>query len=121
MLPPGAVIGAGGVRGSVERARRRSRAIGASQERSGARLARFPRLLGCFFGGAILVAPFLALLIDLNAGLVVMGCGLTATASLAFEAARSVDADQRKRLRVAASVNGLLAVACLTLLAARLW
>ncbi len=63
----------------------------------------------------------MALLIDLNAGLVVMGCGLTATASLAFEAARNVDADQRTRLLVAASVNGLLAVACLALLAARLW
>lgn len=105
----------------MERARRRPRAAGAGQEGSGARLAPSPRLLGCLFGGAILAAPFLALLIDLNAGLVVMGCGLTATASLAFEAARSVDADQRTRLLVAASVNGLLAMACLTLLAARLW
>ena len=77
------------------------------------------RVVGCLLGGAIVVAPFLALLFDPGAGLAIMALALGATAFFAGEAARSA-APLRRRLVVAAVVNGALALACAAALVARL-
>ena len=69
-------------------------------------------LVGCGFGGAMVAAPFLALLFDVAAGLAVMAVGLGATAYLAEDAARTAGVDGR-RLRWFAVVNGVLAGVCL--------
>ncbi len=50
-----------------------------------------------------------------------MGCGLAATTYLAVEAAHGVTGAQHQRLLLAAAINGILAIACLALLVARLW
>ena len=74
------------------------------------------RLTGCVFAGAILVAPFLALLFDPVAGLLVMTLALAATAFLAGDAARAATAPARRRLLVLAAVNGVLALGCVAAL-----
>lgn len=68
-------------------------------------------LIGCLFGGAMIAAPFLALTFGLTEGLAVMVVALTATAYLAWDAARAADSAARRRLLVVAGVNGMLAVA----------
>ena len=78
------------------------------------------RLVGCLLGGAILVAPFLALLYDAAAGLAVMALGLGVVAAFAGGAARGAPAPVRRRLVAVAAVNGALAVACAVALAAGL-
>lgn len=78
------------------------------------------RLIGCGLGGAMVVAPFLALLFDVAAGLAVMAAGLGATAYLARDAARTAEEGARTRLRWFAVVNGMLAIACVVVLAIRL-
>jgi hypothetical protein len=85
-------------------------------------LARRARLAGCLLGGAILAAPFLALLYDPTAGLAVMAVALGATALLAAGAARrpEVDRERRRRLRLAVGVNAILAAVCGLALVARL-
>jgi len=70
------------------------------------------RLVGCALAGAVTVAPFLALLYSVDAALAVMALALGATAWAAREAARGVAGAARDRLRVAALVNALLALAC---------
>ncbi len=70
------------------------------------------RLVGCLFGGAILAAPFLALLYDFAAGLGVSALALAATAFLAAEAARRAEEPLRQRLRLAVALNLLLAALC---------
>jgi len=68
----------------------------------------------------MVVAPFLALLFDVAAGLAVMAAGLGATAYLAGDAARTAEEVQRRRLRWLAVVNGVLAMGCLVVLVIRL-
>jgi hypothetical protein len=80
---------------------------------------RVRRAIGCGFGGAMIVAPFLALLFDLAAALAVMAVGLGATAYLAVEAARTAELETRRRLRGFAVVNGVLAVVSLVVLVVR--
>ncbi len=75
------------------------------------------RAIGCLLAGGIVVAPFLALLYDLDAGLAVMALALAATAFLSREAARTGGASVRRRLLVVAAVNGALALVCLVVLA----
>jgi hypothetical protein len=67
----------------------------------------------------MVTAPFLALLFDVAAGLAVMAIGLGATAYLAAEAAGRAEPETRRRLRGFAVVNGVLAVACVVVLVAR--
>ena len=78
------------------------------------------RLLGRVLAGAILVAPFLALLYGPDAGLAVMALALAATALLTGDAARSAKATLRRWLLVATAVNGTLAATCVVVLIARL-
>ena len=78
------------------------------------------RLVGRVLAGAILVAPFLALLYGPDAGLAVMALALGATAFLTRDAARGAEADLRRWLLVATAVNGTLAAACVVVLIARL-
>jgi hypothetical protein len=78
---------------------------------------RVRRMIGCGFGGAMVVAPFLALLFDVAAALAVMAAGLGATAYLAEDAGQTADEGVRKRLRWFAVVNGVLAGVCLVMLA----
>lgn len=77
------------------------------------------RAVGCLLGLAILAAPFLAVLYDLDAGLAVMAVALGAAASLALQALPATDPTLARRLRLAAAVNATLAVACLAVLALR--
>jgi len=74
------------------------------------------RLAGCLFGGAMAAAPFLALLYGPTAGLAVATAALAATAALSADAARAAPPAAGRRLRVAAAVNGALAMACLAAL-----
>ena len=70
------------------------------------------RLAGCLLGGAILIAPFLALLYDPAAGLAVMTLALGATAFGAAQTARTSHEEVRRRLLIAAALNGVLALGC---------
>ena len=78
------------------------------------------RWTGCLLSGAIVAAPFLALLYDVAAGLAVMTGALGTTAYLAGDAARGTAEPARRRLLTAAAVNALLAAACVVALIARL-
>jgi len=78
------------------------------------------RVAGCLLGGAIVVAPFLALLYDVGAGLAVMAVALGATAWGAVQGARLAARPLRRRLFAAAAVNGVLAVGCVVALVVRL-
>ena len=75
---------------------------------------------GCLLGGAILVAPFLALLYDPAAGLAVTALALTATSFLTADSARSAPVPTRRRLILATALNGALALVCLVALIVRL-
>jgi hypothetical protein len=78
-----------------------------------------PPWVGLALGSAILVAPFLALLYGLEAGLLVMSLALAAVGLLAVLAARSAEPDLRQRLLLVASINLVLALICLLVLLAR--
>ncbi len=78
------------------------------------------RLAGCLLAGAILVAPFLALLYDLAVGLAVMALALGATAAVAVQAGRMAEPPLRRRLLAAATINGALALLVVVVLVARL-
>lgn len=78
------------------------------------------RGLGCLLGLAILAAPFLAVLYDVDAGLAVMAIALGAGAYLARLAMPAVEPGLRRQLGVAAVVNLALAVACAAALVLRL-
>lgn len=80
------------------------------------------RRLGGALVLAVVVAPFLALLYDLNAGLTVTALALATTAVLTAQAARSETGGPslRPRLLVAAALNALLALVCLVILLVRL-
>ena len=94
---------------------------------AGDRLGRFkrggpgdrPPVLGYALGLAILAAPFLALLYDLDAGLAVMSLALSAVGLLAVLAGRDAEPELRQRLLAVGAVNAALALACLVLLLVR--
>ena len=92
-------------------------------ERGPAALATLPasraRMIGCVLSGAILAAPFLALLYAPAAGLAIMAVALGMLAFLATDAVGRADPAMRGRLRLAARLNLLLATACL--IAAMFW
>lgn len=68
-------------------------------------------------------APFLALIVGLEAGLLVLAITLAATAYLAWDGARQAEADhvRRQRLRLLALGNAVLTALAVALLAVRLW
>ena len=78
-----------------------------------------PPWLGIALGLAILLAPFLALLYGIEAGLAVMAVALAAVGLLAVLSARTADPDLRQRLVLVGAVNAILAFACLLLLLVR--
>lgn len=73
----------------------------------------------CLLSGAILVAPFLALLYNLNAGLGMMTLTLAASVELARQARQRATPEMRQRLQVVMAVNAGLAIACAVILVAR--
>ncbi len=103
-------MGRGGMIGGTRD--RPARAAGTATDRA--------RLVGCGLAGAIVVAPFLALVVGLSAGLAVMLLALGATALLAAEAGRGAAAPVRRWLLVTAVANGVLALACGVVLVVRL-
>ncbi len=81
------------------------------------------RLLGCGLVLAVVAAPFLALLYDLDAGLAVTALALATTAVLTAQAARSGPGGPSLRPRLltaAAALNALLGLVCLVILVVRL-
>ncbi len=91
---------------------------GRKNGRPGRRLIRSRQAFGCF-AAAILAAPFLAFALHPALGLLTSTVALSALAWLALTQP-SANAEQRRRLRVVAVLNGVLALACLGLLVARL-
>jgi hypothetical protein len=63
--------------------------------------------------GAIVVAPFIALLVRMEAGLLVMAIALGATSMLVREALQATPTTIRHWLRLVIALNVALAVACL--------
>lgn len=79
---------------------------------------RWPRAkFGCF-GGGIVAAPILAFVFDPNAGLLMAATALLALGWLALTAPMG-EPRSRRRLRVLAGINGVLALACLGVLVIR--
>lgn len=81
---------------------------------------RRAQIAGCLFGGAVFLAPFLALLYDLTAGLAVMALALGALTVAAYDAAAQADPPKRRQLLTAAALNGMLALLCLLVTVIRL-
>ena len=108
-----------GVRRVAKVARRRNGG-GAAYDRLS--VGERERLVGSVLVLAIVTAPFLALLYDLDATLAMIALALGATAALAAQAARSGTGGPalRPRLLTAAALNALLALACLVILLVRL-
>jgi hypothetical protein len=78
-------------------------------DRNRPEIESWQRALGCFFAGAMLTAPFIALLYDVNAGLIVMALGLLATAYLSYDSMTMAELQLRDRLRTVVIVNLVLA------------
>jgi hypothetical protein len=78
------------------------------------------RIITYLFVAAMVVAPFLALLYDLNAGLAVLTAALAATAYLTFDVAWEAEAELRRRLLVLGAVNAVFGLIALGLLIVRL-
>lgn len=68
------------------------------------------RIVTYLFVGAMVAAPFLALLYDVNAGLAVLAGALAVTSYLAFDAAKVAEPALRQRLLLLASLNAVLTV-----------
>jgi hypothetical protein len=76
--------------------------------------------LGCLFVGAIVAAPFLALIYGITAGLFVMVCALGMTVYLAWDAMGRAPLAMRGRLKLIAVTNGVLTAVGLAVLVLRL-
>jgi hypothetical protein len=74
---------------------------------------RVRRGIGCGFGGAMVLAPFLAWFWGMTAAVGVMIVALAATCYLAFDTSRTADAPFAQRLRILAVVNGIALIGCL--------
>lgn len=75
----------------------------------------------CLLSGAIVIAPFLALLYDLNAGLGAMVLTLAASIELARKARSRAVPEMRQRLQVVMVVNAGLAIGCAVILVVRVF
>lgn len=71
------------------------------------------RAITAMLAAAIFAAPFLALLVSLEAGLVVMAIGLLATSFLLRDALSDAPAGIQPKLRILLVVNLALAASCL--------
>lgn len=78
------------------------------------------QIITYLFVAAMVVAPFLALFYDLNAGLAVMAAALIATTIVTIDASRVAEPRLRRRLRLLAWVNGAMGLFAAGLLAGRL-
>ncbi len=72
------------------------------------------------FAAAMVAAPFIALLYDINAGLAVLTLALLATAYAAYDASPAAAPEMARRLRLLAGVNGAMGLIAAGLLLARL-
>lgn len=81
---------------------------------------RIRRGIGCGFGGAMVVAPFLAWVWGVEAAVGVMTIALAVTSYLALDASRTAETELAKRLRMLGMVNGVLVAGCLVVLIALL-
>src|SRR6187551_901682 len=80
-----------------------------------------PRRLASYgFVAGMVLAPFLALIYGLNAGLAVMACALAATTYLAYDTYRTAAHELQPRLRLLVAINAGLTLLCVGLLIARL-
>ena len=70
---------------------------------------------------AIVLAPFLALAFGLNAALGVLAVALAATTWLCWHAATASGPAMRSRLRVAAALNGIIALVVVLVLGLRVF
>jgi len=77
------------------------------------------RAMGCLFAGAMVIAPFIALLYDVNAGLIVMALGLLATAYLSYDSMKTAEPPLRDRLRTVVIINLVLAAVTVIFVIAR--
>ncbi|MDQ3696283.1 MAG: hypothetical protein M3464_22105 [Chloroflexota bacterium] len=78
------------------------------------------RIVPYVFAGAMVVAPFLALLYDVTAGLGVLAGALGLTAYVALDAARAAGPAIRQRLLAMAYLNAALAIVAAILFVMRL-
>lgn len=78
------------------------------------------RLPGCLLSASIVVAPFVALLYDLDLALGITAVALLATAWLARGSQLIAPPELRPRLRIVALVNVALAVIAVAILAGRI-
>jgi hypothetical protein len=78
------------------------------------------RAIGCFFGGAMIAAPFVALLYDVDAGLAVLIFTLAAITYLAFDIRKTAPAEILPRLNILLRVNVVLLALCVILFGIRL-
>ncbi len=68
------------------------------------------KILGCLFSGAILVAPFIALLYGTSTGLIVLALALMTSIWFAWEGLDESSATVRSRLRILIAINMTLLV-----------
>ncbi len=71
------------------------------------------RYAGFGFVIAMVLAPFLALILGIGIGLLVMTIALTATTVLVIDARRMAERERQMGLAVLAAVNAVLALSCL--------
>ena len=77
------------------------------------------RLTGCYVL-AMVIAPFVALIFGIDAALLVLIVGLSATAYLVVLAGRTMGPAARGRMFATAALNGILALICAIVLIVRL-
>lgn len=78
------------------------------------------RVIGCLMVGAMVAAPFIALLYGINVGLAMMGLALLATSYATLSAARHTTIGNRQTLRLLAAGNAILALLCVAALVLRI-
>jgi hypothetical protein len=84
-------------------------------DRNRPEIESWQRAIGCLFAGAMIAAPFIALLYDVDAGLIVMALGLIATGYLSYDSMKTAEPPLRDRLRTVVIIN--LALAALLVIA----
>jgi hypothetical protein len=106
-----AILAAGGTGGNIVKARTNPTGGGKLDPRQAA---------GYLFAGAMVAAPFLALLFGWNAGLAVLAFALAATTFLTLDALRRAPSELRPRLRWLAALNGVLTLFAVVILVVRM-
>lgn len=83
-------------------------------------VSQIRRILPFFFAAAMVAAPFIALLYDINIGLGVLTLALLATAYAAYDATRAAEPEMARRLKILAAVNGVLGLLAAVLFLVRM-